>query len=80
MQEITTLYESLSHIGFPGLLLAILYGSYRGWWVWGKDNREALTNLRTERDEWKTIALRGTLAAEVLATMHTGKPSAPTGA
>jgi hypothetical protein len=80
MEELYSLYEKLSHIGFPGLLVALLYGSYRGYWVWGKDYQTQIAALKCERDEWKTIALRGTLAAEVLATMHTGNPATKQGA
>ncbi len=50
----------ISDGGVLGLLILILYGLQKRWWVVGW----AYDEVRTERDEWKELALSGTRAAE----------------
>jgi hypothetical protein len=60
--------ESLTwveRLGVIGLLMVILIGGARRWWVFGWSYRE----LSRERDLWRNIALRGTKAAEESATV-----------
>lgn len=65
---LSELLARLQGVGFGGLLVAILYGSYRGWWVWGKDYQL----LKQECDEWKSMALKGTGLAKDLLSLHRG--------
>ena len=46
--------------GTIGLLVVILIGGMRAWWVWGWLYREVVE----EKNEWKDIALRGIISAE----------------
>lgn len=46
--------------GVIALLILILVGGHRRWWVWGWLFRDTLR----DRDEWKALALRGTGLAE----------------
>lgn len=41
--------------GTVALLLAVLVGGVRQWWVFGHHYRE----MRTDRDQWRTLALNG---------------------
>lgn len=50
----------VSDLGLVGLLLVILFGGIKQWWVFGWTYDQA----RRERDEWKTMALSGTTLAE----------------
>lgn len=57
--------------GIIALLLVILLGGARGWWVFGNVYRDTIKELadryqdmRTERDEWRRQAMRGTTNAE----------------
>ncbi len=71
MSEILDLAKGLSNLGFPTLMVIILYGSYRGWWVWGRvnvdmkdDYVDRLLKMETSRDKWQAMALRATGLAE----------------
>lgn len=62
--------------GIIGLLVAILIGGFRRWWVFGW-HYDAVCK---ERDEWKQLALRGTVIAGQaveLATTTTSKSALP---
>jgi hypothetical protein len=50
----------LREIGMATLLLLILIGGNRGWWVFGWHYRE----VAQERDAWREIALSTTNLAE----------------
>ncbi len=47
------------------LLVAALYGGFRGWWYYGAQYRA----LEKDRDEWKSLALRGANLAETATTI-----------
>lgn len=40
--------------GVLGAAVFALYASFKRWWVWGSE----VIDLRRDRDEWKSIALR----------------------
>jgi hypothetical protein len=52
--------KTVGDAGVLGLLILILYGLTKKWWVVGW----AYEEVRKERDEWKELALSGTRAAE----------------
>lgn len=54
--------------GVVGVLLVILWGGVRKWWVFGW----RYTELEKERDEWKALALRSTNLAESLSELRRG--------
>lgn len=63
-----TLSDILSTVrdaGVIGLLVIIIVGGHRKWWVWGYLYDQVLK----ERDEWKTLALRGTELADRMVTI-----------
>lgn len=61
MADIIDILEQLKSWGPLATLLAlILFGSYRGIWVWGRDLREA----KQARDRWESMALRAVGLAE----------------
>jgi hypothetical protein len=53
-------------------LIGILYGGYRGWWVWGYQYKE----VKQDRDEWKSFALAsGNLARRAVTIAETSSES-----
>lgn len=61
--------------GALALLLLILAGGVRGWWVFGRElshlnerYEATLLDLRQDRDEWKRAALAGTDLAQKAVT------------
>lgn len=46
--------DALDALGSVGLLAVIVWGGYRGWYVF----RETHDDMRKQRDEWKDLALR----------------------
>lgn len=64
-----TFLDYLSRAGVVVLLLVILYGGFRRWWVFGwvlKESEDRCLEVAKDRNEWKEIALRGTGLAERL--------------
>ena len=68
--DTTTVTDALRWIsqgGILGVLVFILLGGYKKWWVWGwiyEDAEERATKAEKERDDWRDIALTGTSVAE----------------
>lgn len=60
MNEIIDIAQKLSGLGFGTLLALILYGSYKGIWVWGRQ----LTRAEDDVKEWKSMALTAAGLAE----------------
>lgn len=58
--DIQSALRIISDAGVIGLLVAILIGGSRGWWVFGHHYK----NLMSERDEWRRLALNGNGLAE----------------
>ena len=52
--------DILTQGGVVGLLILILVGGHRRWWVWGWQHKDTVR----DRDVWKRLALRGTGLAE----------------
>jgi hypothetical protein len=48
----STLLQFVQSGGVLGLLMAIVIGGSRGWWVYGRTYED----MRRERDEWKAVA------------------------
>lgn len=72
MTEFFALANRLGSAGFATLLLAILYGSWKEIWIWGRDATRiveryeaTLVRERTEKEWWREIAMRATGIAEV---------------
>lgn len=55
--------ELLTQGGVVGLLVLIVVGGWRRWYVWQWQYRD----MQNDRDWWRKIALRGTGLAEVAA-------------
>lgn len=52
--------QVISNTGLVGLLIIIVWGGAKGWWVYGREYKE----MKQDRDEWKEAALSGTTIAE----------------
>lgn len=50
------LIERLATMPMAVLLLLVIVGGYREWWVYGTTHRA----LRADRDEWRRIAMEST--------------------
>lgn len=62
-----------SDAGVIGLLVFVLVGGAKKWWVWGWSYEE----LVKDRDEWKELALSGTNLAERAVDLAAKKPRRP---
>ena len=54
------LLDVVTQGGVIGILVLIIAGGARQWWVWGWHYRIVVK----DRDEWKRMALRNTVLAE----------------
>ena len=71
MAEIITLAEKASHLGLATLLIIILVGGFRKWWVYGWQLTEAqakcaeqLAASAIREEDWKALALGGNRVAD----------------
>ena len=64
---VSEIVDVITQGGVVGLLVLIVVGGWRRWYVW----RWAWEELQRDRDEWKALALRGTGLAE--AATHAAK-------
>lgn len=67
---ITEVLNIIPKIGVAALLIIIIYGGFRQWWVFSWTYNELLSRhekLREDRDRWQEIALRASNLAELLA-------------
>lgn len=67
--ESTALVEVVkwaSGLGTPTLLILVLIGGYRQWWVWGWQLRE----MREDRDFWRAQALGVTAITQTATQNH----------
>jgi hypothetical protein len=71
--DLMTLAEKLSGAGLATLLIMILVGGWRQYWVFGWQFKQ----LQDERDEWKRMALRGTDFAERAVSLVAKSPQQP---
>lgn len=71
MPELIKIAELLSGAPLAVLLILVLLGGYRGWWVFGrelaseKDRTAALLTAADRREsEWRELALGGVMTAK----------------
>ena len=65
--DLPSVLKMASQAGVIGLLLIILVGGFRKWWVFGwqyKDAQDQIKKVEAERDDWRNLALHGTNLAE----------------
>lgn len=65
--EPNAIIELLQNVGVLGLLVFILVGGSKGWWVYGAIHED----VKRDRDDWKHMALEGTNLAEKAVTQAT---------
>jgi hypothetical protein len=65
MVEVLEIAQKLGGVSFATLLVAIIYGSYKGVWCWGYQLREA----KEQGDRWQAMALRAAGLAETSLTI-----------
>lgn len=63
---VTTILQWLKDYGLLGAAVFILYASFKGYWVWGRDYKK----LEYDRDEWKALSLKLGGIAEQATTVH----------
>ena len=51
--------DAISDVGLGALLIGVLIGGYRKWWVFGWLHEAIVADLRADRDFWRGLALRG---------------------
>lgn len=62
--EEINLLDYVSRAGVVVMLVLILYGGWRKWWVFGWQYRDCVE----EKNEWKAVALKSTHIADAAAT------------
>jgi hypothetical protein len=65
--EVADALKYISQLGVVSLLIGVLIGGFRKWWVWGwayTDLLEQKKLIEQERDDWRQLALKGTTLAE----------------
>lgn len=62
--DVVGLTEALSAVGVTTLLILILIGGWRRWWVFGWAYREK----RDECERWKALAIRSLVVSEDIAS------------
>jgi hypothetical protein len=76
---LSELIKAVSDLGVIGILVAVIFGGYRGWWVFGwqfKDLKQREKAATKERDDWRDLALRGTnIAQETVRIFRDNPPS-----
>lgn len=62
MTEALTIVERLIQLGLTGFLIFVLYGGYRGWWVFGPYHNKIVAGLQSDvvkaekrETEWKDL-------------------------
>lgn len=58
------LLDAISDVGLGALLIGVLIGGYRGWWVFGWIHEAIVGDLREQVTFWREQALRGTALSE----------------
>jgi hypothetical protein len=64
MVDIVTILDIVTQGGLVGLLLLIIFGIVREWWVPGPLHRRLLAESHAREQEWKKMALEGTAIAD----------------
>ena len=91
MNEFVQIAEKLASAGAATGLILVVYGGYRGWWVYGRqlaDERQGHANemaavraerdaLRKERDEYKSLLFRTLRVTETAVEVAKTSPAAP---
>jgi hypothetical protein len=61
------LLKLISQGGVLGILIFMVFGGYKQWWVFGwtyREEKERTSKAEKERDDWRDLALHGTNLAE----------------
>jgi hypothetical protein len=63
-ETLMTLAETTKNLTIAAVLVIIIWGGYKGVWVWGWSHKERVrellnrvAELETDRDEWKNLAI-----------------------
>jgi hypothetical protein len=55
--ELETVVRMVASLPLTAILILVLVGGYRGWWIYGTHHEKLVTKLEKDRDEWRTLAL-----------------------
>lgn len=64
--ELSEVLTLIDRAGTIGLLIVIVFGGWRGVYVWARE----LNEMREDRDWWRQVALDGLTAAEKSLDLH----------
>lgn len=68
--------RALADAGSITGLIAILWGGFRGWWIYGPQHERQLRDLKEDRDFWREQALRAGALAEKATEVAAGQRDA----
>lgn len=56
--------RALTDLGTTGLLIVVIIGGFREWYIYGPQHKRIVGDLVADRDFWRDMALRGVTLAE----------------
>jgi len=56
--------RAFTDLGTVGLLIGVLIGGHKGWWIFGPLHDRIVTDLVEQRNFWREQALRSTSLSE----------------
>ena len=68
--ELQPIFDYADRLGVVAMLIVIILGGFRGWWVWGRDYKK----MEQEKNDWRNLALSGTELADRLSRQQVSKP------
>lgn len=78
LQEVESLARALGGLPLATLLMLVLVGGYRGWWIYGTAHDKLVGKIEKDRDEWKSLALEVSgLAHSVVRKLGPGQGGTP---
>jgi hypothetical protein len=73
--DLDNILTLISRLGVVSMLVLIVYGGFRRWWVFSwvyQDLLERHEKLREDRDNWQQIALRSANLVETMTELKRG--------
>ena len=77
VNEYEALAKLVASLPLTTLLVLILVGGYKGWWIYGNTHDRLVTRLERDRDEWKALALEVSGLAHSVVKKLDGTGGAP---
>lgn len=57
IKAVVDLASTIKDLGTAGFLLLVIFGGYKGWWVYGPVHKARTAELEKDRDWWRQMML-----------------------